>query len=191
MTPADAFELASEAILLVALGVALYTDLTRGKVYDWCTFPAICLGLLLSYVAGAYEPAQGAALVRALGGPLIASLAGLALALGLFGVAYLLKMLGGGDVKLMCAVGALKGLQFFIVAAFFTACAGAIIAVAVLIWRDRLKEGLRGSLMALFAPLRFKKHREAAPPDAAELTMIPYVGAIVVGTVAALVLEWL
>ena len=189
MSHADAIALVRDCVLLAMLGVALYTDLSRGKVYNWCTLPAIGLGLLISYVEGALRTAQGNALVDILGEPLIDGLMGLALAIGIFGVAYLLGMLGGGDVKLMCAVGALKGMRFFIDAAVFTACAGAVIAVAVLIRRGRLKEGLKSSLLALVAPGKFRKRREAMPAGAAEMTTIPYVAAIVVGSLVAWVLR--
>ena len=183
MSPADAIALSRDCVLLVALGVSLFTDLTRGKVYDWCTFPAIGLGFLIAYVAGAVETAQGNALVDSIGG--------FALALGIFGVAYLLSMLGGGDVKLMCAVGAIKGVSFFIDAAVLTACAGAVIAVAVLVWRGRLPEGLKSSALALFAPRKFRERRKSAPEGAAEMMTIPYVAAIVFGACAALFLSWL
>jgi len=188
MTAADVIALSRDGVLLTALGVALYTDLTRGKVYNWCTVPAIVLGLLISYVAGAGDSAQGETLAGVLGAPLIDGLLGLALALGVFGLAYLLRMLGGGDVKLMCAVGALKGLWFFIHAAVFTACFGAVIAVVVLASRRRLKAGLKTSVVALVAPGRVRKLRESPPEGAAELTTIPYVWAIVLGTVTAWIL---
>jgi prepilin peptidase CpaA len=189
MTDADAIGVALDCVLLACLGVSLYTDLVRAKVYDWCTLTAAGAGLVLRYAAGALGPAQGNAIVRALGGPLIDGLTAVAVALAIFGLAHLLGMLGGGDVKLLVAVAALKGLEFFLVAAILTACAGAVIAVGVLIWRGRLREGLKSSLMALFTPRKFKRRREAMPEDAAELTTIPYVAAIVVGTVAAWLLS--
>ena len=185
MSHADVIVFVRDCVLFAVLGIALYTDLTRSKVYNWCTLPAIGVGLLINYVAGATETAQGNALADILGGPLIDGLMGLALAVGIFGLAYLFHMLGGGDVKLMCAVGALKGVRFFFDAAVLTACAGAIIAVGVLIWRGRLKEGLKCSLVAMFTPWKLKKRREALPADAAEMTTIPYVVAIVIGTVMA------
>lgn len=189
MSPTDAIAFACDCVLLALLGVALYTDLTRGKVYNWCTVPAILLGLLMRYVAGALETTQGNALADALGRPLIDGLLGLALALGIFGFAYLFHMLGGGDVKLMCAVGALMGWRFFFNAAVFTACAGAVIAVGVLIWRGRLVEGLKSSLLALFAPAKFRKHRSSLPAEAPELLTIPYTAAIVIGTVTTWILN--
>ncbi len=178
-----------DCVLLLTLGVALYTDLTRGKVYDWLTVPAIGLGLLVNFFAGGVDTAQGNRLAGFLGQPFMASLAGLALALGIFGLAYLLHMLGGGDVKLLAAVGALMGWRFFLEAAILTACVGAVIAVGVLIWRGRLIEGLKSSLLALVAPRRFTRRQQSAPPGAAEMITIPYSVAIVIGTVAAWLLS--
>jgi Flp pilus assembly protein protease CpaA len=191
MSPED-FAYVRDCLLLVTLGVALYTDLTRGKVYNWCTFPAILIGLVLNYVAGAVDTtAQGNALAELLGGPLMDGLQGLALALGIFGLAYLFHMLGGGDVKLMCAIGAIQGLAFFMLAALATACAGAVVAVAVLIWRGRLREGLKGSLRAATSPRKFRERQRSAPPDAPEMITIPYVGPIVFGAVCAMLFKWL
>jgi prepilin peptidase CpaA len=183
--PAGIIAAVRDGILLVTLGVAVYTDLTRGKVYNSCTLVALGLGLLVNFVAGAVEPAQGNALIELLGRPLISSLAAVTLAFGVFGLAYLMNMLGAGDVKLMCAVASLKGLEFFLYAAIFTACAGAVIALGVLVWRGRLLAGLKSSLLALFLPWRFRKRRRELPDDAAELTQIPYATAIAAGTLTA------
>ncbi|MFW6158335.1 MAG: A24 family peptidase [Planctomycetota bacterium] len=182
MPAAEVIAWLRDGVLLVTLGVAVYTDVTRGKVYNWCTLPAIGLGLLLNYVAGAAVPAQGNAVAGILGGPLISGLAGLALAVGVFGIAYLLHVLGGGDVKLMAAVGAIEGWRFLLNAAVFTACAGALVAIGVLVWRGRLAQGLKSSVQALVTPRRFRKRREALPADAPELATIPYTWAIAVGT---------
>ena len=187
MSTADGIALARDGVLLATLAVALVTDATRGKVYNWLTLPAIGLGLLINFVAGALDQAQGNALADAFGAPLIDGLMGLALALGIFGTAYLLHMLGGGDVKLMGAVGALKGLRFFIDAAVLTACAGAVLAVVVLVWRGRLWQGVRRSVL-VFCVWRRTKPDADAPPGAAETLTIPYVWAIAVGTLAAWVL---
>lgn len=187
MSNADVIAIARDGVLLAMLGVALYTDVTRRKVYNWCTLPAIGLGLLISFVAGATKPAQGNWIADVLGAPLIDSLMGLALALAIFGVAYLLHALGGGDVKLMCAIGAVKGLRFFLDAAVFTACAGAVIAIVVLIWRGRLWQGLKRSVL-VFCFWSRKKQDADSPAGAAETMTIPYVWAIAAGTLAAWVL---
>ncbi len=174
-----------DGLLLVVLGVAVYTDVTAGKVYNWCTLPAIGLGLLINYVAGALAPAQGGPVQvqQVLGAPLLSSLAGLALGLGIFGTAYLLHVLGGGDVKLMAAVGAIQGWHFLLSTAVFTACIGALMGITVLVWRGRLIQGLKSSVQALVTPRRFKKHREELPDDAPEMTTIPYTWAIAGGSI--------
>jgi len=187
MDYADVIAATRDGVLLAVLAVALVTDVTRGRVYNWLTIPAIALGLLINLTAGALSGAQGNALADWLGAPLVDGLLGLALALGIFGTAYLFHMLGGGDVKLMCAIGALMGLQFFLTAAVFTACAGAILAVGILIWRGRLWQGLKRSVL-IFCFWRKGKPGESADEGAAETTTIPYVWAIAVGTLTAWVL---
>lgn len=189
MTAAGAIAVSRDVVLLAALAVSVYTDVTRGKVYDWCTLTALLLGLLIGLVAGADGRAQANWLAESLGEPLIDALLGVGLALGIFGIAHLMGMVGGGDVKLMCAIGALKGWRFCFDAIFLTACAGAIVAFAVLIWRGRLKEGLKRSTLALVAPWKLRRRAAAVPAGAAELTRIPYATAIAAGTLAAWVLR--
>jgi prepilin peptidase CpaA len=195
MTAAEVIAHVADGVLLVVLGTAVYTDVRHGKIYDWLTLPAIAVGLLLNYVAGGLEPAEGPLLLRALGRPFLGSVSAAALAFAIFGLVYLWRMVGGGDVKLMVAVAAVQRLPFFIQATIYTACAGAVMAVAVLIWRGRLRQGLRSSVAALVSPGKFRRQQEEQSDeadeavDAAELTTIPYAVAIAVGTVAAWLLS--
>ena len=77
--------------------VAAFTDYRSGKIYNWLTIPALVLGLVL---AGAFGwVALGAALQ------------GLGLASLLFIPLFFLRILGGGDVKLMLAMGTVLGFQ--------------------------------------------------------------------------------
>lgn len=79
--------------------VAAATDLARGKIYNWLTLPAIALGLV----------AQAA--VGGLGG-LLSGLAGAGVGLLAYGGLFLLRAMGGGDVKLVMALGAWGGPRF-------------------------------------------------------------------------------
>jgi prepilin peptidase CpaA len=189
MPAAQIISFAADGLLLAVLGIAVYTDLRHGNIYDWLTLPAIALGLLLNYVAGGLQPAEGPLLVRVLGRPFLDSVAAAALAFAIFGFAHLWRMVGGGDVKLMVTVAAIRGLAFFIEATIYTACVGAVMAIAVLIWRGRLKQGLKSSVVALVSPRRMRKRQESLPDDAAELTTIPYAVAIAIGSVAAWLLR--
>jgi len=85
------------------LFISLYTDLKSGKIYNTLTLPAIAGGLLLNYMA----PGQPSAYAG-----LLDSVYGILLALIVFIFPYLIGALGGGDVKLLMAIGALKGYLF-------------------------------------------------------------------------------
>jgi Flp pilus assembly protein protease CpaA len=173
-------------ICLLALAVTCaYTDLARGKLYNVVTLGGLAIGLALAYLLDAaashadfhYPLLVRSALGAALGG----------------GVLFLLYLAGGfdaGDVKLMAAVGALGTptftrsgpagtFDFILWALFYTALAGAVIGVGLLIWRGRLRQGLKESLRALVS---FRKvRREEISPDAT----MPYGLAIGIGVIWA------
>lgn len=108
-------------------------DLRYGRIPNWLTYPTLLLGLALNAQQGRLLP----------------SLAGLACAGGLFLAVWLAGKMGGGDVKLMAALGAMAGWPRVLDILFFTALAGGVMAVFVLAfarrepdepktrWRDR------------------------------------------------------
>jgi prepilin peptidase CpaA len=118
------------AILLLAMAlISAFTDLTRGKIYNAVTYPAVLVGVALQL--GLH------------GGP------GLFLALGGFAVgffpAFLLFVLGGmggGDVKLLGAIGAIAGpivaTETLILAFLF----GGLFALGKLAWHGQLFDSL-------------------------------------------------
>jgi Flp pilus assembly protein protease CpaA len=158
------------ALLAVAICCA-YTDLAWGKLYNVVTFGGLALGLALAYLLDVNSPGfphlRQAVLGAALGG-------------ALFFVLYLLGGFDAGDAKMMAAVGALGGSVGFVIQALvYTALVGAAIAVGILIWQGRLRQGLKGSARTMFSFRRVR--REEVPPSA----MMPYGLAIGIGTVWA------
>jgi prepilin peptidase CpaA len=162
-----------EIALLVLLVVSAYSDLAHGKVYNWCTVPAILGGPLVGYLVGGLD--QGAF-------NLVDSALGLLLAGGIFGLFFLCGAFGAGDLKLAAAIGALKGWQFAAMAIGYSALAGGILALGLLAWRGQLVRGLRDTVLATVRPRHFEKNLAADSP--ARLT-IPYGFAISVGTMWA------
>lgn len=105
-------------ILVMLLSAAVFTDIRYGKIYNKVTFPCMAAGLTLSLVNGGFHG-------------LLLSLAGMGLVLGL----YLLipsKSFGGGDIKLMMAVGSLIGFKLAVWAILFSAAIGGILALIVM-----------------------------------------------------------
>ncbi|RMG10448.1 MAG: prepilin peptidase [Planctomycetota bacterium] len=178
--PADAvFDLLGVVLLFATLCVAAVTDILHRKVYNWLTVPAIAFGLTLGYASGDW----GSVALGPGGGGLLDRLAGFSVGFGLFFLAWFGgKGVAGGDVKLMGAIGALRGLHFVVSAMFWSCLVGAILAVWVLLGRGRLLWGLRRSLRHTLS-LR----PEPVPPeeeDAARLR-IPMGAAIAFGSLLA------
>ena len=112
---AEALPLAALAMLLIT---AVYTDLRYGKIYNKLTFPCMAVGLAFGF---ANHGLHG----------LLMSLAGIGVVLALYLLAYS-KAIGGGDIKLMMAVGSLIGFKLAVWAILFSAAIGGILALIVM-----------------------------------------------------------
>lgn len=187
MPAEQAFELAGVILLFATVTVAAVTDLLHRKVYNWLTWPAIVLGLTLGFAAGDWG-----SIGLAYGGHgLVDHLAGLALGFIVFFTVYWGRGVGGGDVKLMAAVGAIMGLHFVVGAMFWSALIGAIMAVWVLVMKGKLWWGLRRSLR--HAIRLGNPDDEDAQPGEGEAAQgknlrIPYGTAIAFGSLVAFLL---
>ncbi|HUW33079.1 MAG TPA: A24 family peptidase [Planctomycetota bacterium] len=160
-------------VLFVLLIVAAFTDVAYGKIYNWLVYPAIVLGLVLGVLGQAVNAGRP---------DVVDSAAGLAAGAALFGFFFLRGWMGGADVKLAAAIGAIGGLSFFLVSLIYITLAGCIIAVTMLIWRGRFIESVVNSIVFFFRPAKLKKAMEESGKQA---VMIPYGLAMAVGTMVA------
>lgn len=118
-----------DGILAVILIICLYTDLTRKKIYNLVTINAMLLGLIIQAWTG------GMAGVRD-------SFYGIGVGFLVFFLPFLVKGISAGDLKLLAAVGALKGPVFVGEAALLTAACGGLYALVLLLLQGRLRETL-------------------------------------------------
>jgi prepilin peptidase CpaA len=118
------------ALLAGLVGVCALTDLRHGKIFNAVTLPAVLLGLILNAALHGW-----AGLGQAAGG------VGLALLLWLV-TGAVGGLLGGGDIKLLAAVGALGGATFLVAALVVTVLAGGAMAVGLSLWRGKLRHAL-------------------------------------------------
>lgn len=178
----------NDYILLSLLLAALFFDLTRKKIPNFLTFPIMLWGLLAHTITGGAEG-------------LLFSVYGLLLGLAIFFIPFMLGGMGGGDVKLLGAIGAIKGLQFVFYAAVFTAFCGGILAVIYLIYNRQLLRILKKILAFVAVPLltllyfRFRNPYlnqlsllllSSAETHSEEKVYLPYGVAIAAGTIIAL-----
>lgn len=123
----------SFALLAVVLVLAGVLDWRTGKVPNWLTYPAILAGFALAMVLGLLQlpPHQGG-LWDGLSATLLAFLAGL---LPMW-VIFACGGMGGGDVKLVAAVGAITAsIPCLLATAFYGFLIGALMAIYVMFRR--------------------------------------------------------
>src|SRR5438552_573810 len=121
LTPTALF---TDALLVAALAHAVFADLRRRRISNRITYPAMLAGMVLNAVLGGVPGLSDSAL-------------GLLAGLGLFLIPFALGAMGAGDVKLMAAIGAIKGPHFVLAVAVYASLAGGVLAVAYLIKERR------------------------------------------------------
>jgi prepilin peptidase CpaA len=101
-------------------GTACWFDVRTRRIPNRLTFPGAALGVMAATAAH--------------GGPgAVWSAAGLLVGLMLFFPLFVLKGLGAGDVKLMGALGAWLGASMVLGVAFYTALAGGVLAIVLMV----------------------------------------------------------
>jgi prepilin peptidase CpaA len=108
--------------IAIALGcAAAFDDLRRNAVSNWINLSALLAGLIYHTIRHGWAGLGLAA-------------AGALLGFAVFLVFFWLGAMGGGDVKLMAAFGALLGPSGILLAALLAAPIGALIAAGCLAW---------------------------------------------------------
>ena len=157
--------------LAAMLAVAVYMELKEQRIPNWLTLSGMALGLLIGYLNGMAV--------------FWTSVGGLAIGFGFLFIFYIFGGVGGGDVKLMGAVGALLGVDLVKPALFYTACIGAFLAIMILIWRKdfwlRITQGLRR--------MAFWRKKGADPVAKLPPVTVPYGIAIAIGCLLALTMK--
>ena len=145
------------AMVITAISGAA-TDVKYRKIFNWLTYPALTVGLVLQLIGYGWGEMFGQGLS--------ASLAGAAFCLVVFGAfAYWKRAFGMGDVKLLAALGAQGGFLPTLHLVMFSAIVGAAMAMLWLFFG-------RGGLLR--------------PDPDLPLPRVPYAVAIALGTLASL-----
>jgi prepilin peptidase CpaA len=160
---------------VVLLAVCFYTDAARRRIYNLVTLPAILVGFVLNLALGGVHGLTMSAIGAAIG------------FVGLF-LLFMLGAMGGGDVKLMAAIGAIKAYPFVISSLLYSFLVGGFMGIAVLIWKQKF-------LRTMFGLFRWGAGKvlpvPAAPLNPDKMEKVPFGIAIVIGTICAEVMRML
>ncbi len=160
------------SMILVGI-VAAYSDMRRHVIPDWLTLTSLGIGLSVRLgafgLAGIFD--QG----------FISALLGAGFCFVLFGLIGLWgKGMGGGDIKLMTAVGAMSGFRLALAISMYTAIVGGILGFALLLFRKKLLEAEGSAAKAMFV---------TSTPRGEKVTL-PYALPIMLGSVLGVSLQF-
>ncbi len=171
-------------LVILAATIATFTDLRNMTIPNWLTLPLLVTGLLYS---GITEGTAG----------IIESLQGCAVAGGIFMMAYIMIGGGGGDVKLMMALGSWLGFERSAVLMLAVTISGFFASIIILISQGSLKNIphaiFHQMVMAQFGLKRLKQGKVInhdseeiyAEPAPRIKGWFPYAPAILAGTIGA------
>jgi prepilin peptidase CpaA len=153
-------------VLAVMLAIAVYVELKERRIPNWLTLSGMALGLFIAWSNKT----------------LPSSIGGLLIGFGFLFIFYVFGGVGGGDVKLMGAAGALMGARLIEPALVYTAFIGAFLAVMMVIWRKDF-----WTRIALgFKSLAFWRKGDGTEVEPPKPIAVPYGMAIAMGCLLAL-----
>ena len=165
---------AFDAVALVVAAGATVTDLQAARIPNALTVTSGLAGLL----AHALLPG---------GSGWSTSLGGMAAGLAVFFPFFALGGLGGGDVKLMAALGAWVGWPAVLSLALYTALAGGVVAIGVAVAHGYLRQALRNlSALARFWMVAGVRTEPALTLEHGRGPRLPYALPMFVGLIVTL-----
>jgi prepilin peptidase CpaA len=161
--------------LLVLVFAALAYDLKVRKIPNVVTFPAIIFGLGYNAFEGGLDG-------------FLFGLYGFLAGAGVFFIPFLVGWVGGGDLKLLGAIGAIGGTAFVLNTVVFTALWGGVMALILIFYKKRF-DVLKRFVFGLKLLIITGGNIGAVIPDRSELEqkplVLPYGLAIYLGTLTA------
>lgn len=164
-------------VLGVVVVVSAVTDVRSGRVPNVVTYTGIAVGLIGHTLLGGLHG-------EGLGIGLYGSAAGFAAGFMPMLAVWMAGGIGGGDAKLMGAVGALTGWRFALSALFYGLAAALVLAVIVMLRKRIVGRTLRRVFRFVVLMMTPSK---PADPAAGDSEKVPFALALCIGAAAALV----
>ena len=169
-------------LVFVILGCASWNDIRHHRIPNWLTLPSVVVGLVSWFIIGGVEGLK-------------ISAGGMLVGFGVFLIPFALGGMGGGDVKLMAAVGALIGWPLIIWAILLSCVTALFGAVAKAIWQGRFIKlitntwfMIKNTLIVLALRRPLSEIKDVTRIQAA--VYVPFGAAIAIGTIWAILLQY-
>lgn len=180
------FNILINSILVVLLVLSSYEDARNKKIPNKYTIPALLAGFLLMTLDNGFEGLRN-------------SFSGFALGFLIFFLPFIFGVMGAGDVKLMAAIGALKGFTFTAYSLLASSIAGAIMVIIYATYKRQMLKTILNMFGLIIKPVarniylntgnkkaeRIFHYFEKVKSEYKDL-YIPYAIPIAVGTIGVL-----
>ncbi len=159
-----------QAVWALATSLAItagWTDWRFRRIPNWLTLPGLVLGIAANTVARGWQGTKES---------LLGALLGFAVLLPF----VLIRSLGGGDWKLVGALGAFLGPRHLVTVLISTVLVAGVMAVILIVWKRRIGQTLRNvaNMLGAFATLHLPGKELSL--DSAESLKIPFGVAVAV-----------
>jgi prepilin peptidase CpaA len=146
------------AVLALTAGI---TDFRYRRIPNWLTYPAIPIAILLHWIIAGGHAA-------------LLSLAGAAVGLGILLPFVLLGGLGGGDLKLVGALGAFFEPRPLIPVLILTLMISGLMALALLFWKKCIAQKPRNVAHSNTEPFKFRAAASDLRIDHSQSEKVPF-----------------
>lgn len=161
-------------IVLCVLGIAVYSDLRTRKIANAVTVTAFGIGLVLALIQGV--------------GSLMNHLAAAIVPFLVLFLFFAVRMIGAGDIKLLCALGSIMGLQWIINCMILMIIAGGPIVLIYMLVHRIFSQRMLYAWKYIKGVLITKTIHEYQQQGAVGKENFPFSIAIAVGAVLSFVL---
>lgn len=172
------------AAAVIVTAIAAVADLRTGEIPNWLTLGPLALAPIAYVVVGVTRHGTAHQILLEGGGSLLGAVSCAVVP----GLLYRQDAIGGGDVKLLAAVGALLQPHLGLEAEMYAFFAAGIIAPAFLAYEGKLFRTIKNTALLALNPLLPKRKRKQVEPTL--LTWFRFGPAIFLGTALAAYLNW-